>query len=134
MYIYTHGTHLVSSRKSRGDPAENPAEYPEGTWRLPGLQGPSVRHWLLIRQPCTASDNTGKAIDVIKCKGASCYAEVGFNTIMYYVLWHQPSEKTNALSLRDRREPSQYYQYQAIPRYISFYNVYVKSAKGTLCS
>jgi len=55
-------------------------------------------------------------------------SEVGFNTIMYYVLWSQPSEKTNALSLRDRQAPGQYCQYRAIGRYVRFYEVYVKSA------
>jgi hypothetical protein len=55
-------------------------------------------------------------------------SEVGFNTIMYYVLWSQPSEKTNALSLRDRQAPGQYRQYLAIGRYVRFYDVYVKSA------
>jgi hypothetical protein len=51
-------------------------------------------------------------MDVITCTGDSCYAEVGFYTIMYYVLRrHQPSEKTNALSLRNIRAPGQYYQY-----------------------
>jgi len=34
------------------------------------------------------------------------YAEVGFNTIMYYVQLGVPSEKTNALSLKDRQEPA----------------------------
>jgi len=29
VYIYSHGTRLVSSREPRGDPAENPAEHPE---------------------------------------------------------------------------------------------------------
>jgi hypothetical protein len=75
-----------------------------------------------------------QGVYVNMCTGDSCYTEVGFNTTMYSVLEQEASEKTNALSLRDRREPSQYYQYQAIPRYITFYNVYVKSAKGTLCS
>jgi hypothetical protein len=46
----------------------------------------------------------------------------------------EASEKTNALSLRDRQEPGQYYQYQAIPRYVRFCDAYVKSAKGRLCS
>jgi hypothetical protein len=36
----------------------------------------------------------------------SRYAEVGFNTIMYYVQFGEPSEKTNALSLRDRYQPA----------------------------
>jgi hypothetical protein len=67
-------------------------------------------------------------MDVIMCTGDLCYAEVGFNTIMYYVLRHQSSEKTNALSLRDIRAPSQYYQYRAIWRYVRFYDVYIKSA------
>jgi hypothetical protein len=62
VYINTHGTHLVSSREPRGDSAENPAEHPEQTWRLSVLQGPSVRHWPLLRQPCPASKNTGEAI------------------------------------------------------------------------
>jgi hypothetical protein len=43
-------------------------------------------------------------IEVTVCTGDSCYAEVGFNTIMYYVLQSQPSEKTNALLLRDKQE------------------------------
>jgi hypothetical protein len=61
--------------------------------------------------------------------GDLCNAEVGFNTIMYYVLWmSKPSEKTNALSLRDRRAPGLYQQYWAIGRYVRFYYVYVKSA------
>jgi hypothetical protein len=47
---------------------------------------------------------------------------------MYYVLWRKPSEETNALSLRERREPSQYHQYRAKWRYIRFYDIYVKSA------
>jgi hypothetical protein len=38
--MVTYGTHLVSSRKPRGDPAENPAEHPGGTWRPTGPQGP----------------------------------------------------------------------------------------------
>ena len=42
--------------------------------------------------------------EVTVCTGDSCYAEVGFNTIMYYVLQSQPSEKINALSLRDKQE------------------------------
>jgi hypothetical protein len=67
-------------------------------------------------------------MDVITCTGDSCYAEVGFNTTKYYVLWSQPSEKTNALSLRDRQAPDQYHQYRAIGRYIRFYDIYVKSA------
>jgi hypothetical protein len=74
------------------------------------------------------------SINVLPCTGDSCYAEVGFNTIMYYVLGLQASGKANALSLRDRQEPSQYYQYWAIPKYGKFYSVYAKSAKGTLCS
>jgi len=54
-------------------------------------------------------------LDVIMCTGDSCYyAEVGFNTITYYVPEQEASEKTNAFSLRDRQESSQYYQYQAI--------------------
>jgi hypothetical protein len=73
-------------------------------------------------------------MNVNMCTGDLCYAEVGFNTIMYYVLEQQASGKANSLSLRDRREPSQYYQYRAIPRYIRFYDIYVKSAKGTFCS
>jgi hypothetical protein len=40
------------------------------------------------------------------CTEDSCYAEVGFNTITYYVQFGEPSEKTNALSLRDRQEPA----------------------------
>jgi hypothetical protein len=40
--------------------------------------------------------------DLGMCTEDSCYAEVGFNTIMYYVQLGVPSEKTNALSLRDR--------------------------------
>jgi len=48
----------------------------------------------------------------------SCYAEVGFNTIMYYVLGRQPSEKTNALLLRDRWTPGRYHLYRAIWRYV----------------
>jgi len=114
---YTHGTHLVSSREPRGDPAENPAEHPEGTWRPPGPQVPSVRHRPLLRQPCPASktirtqrfairlrpDPPERAsictysrtsqgnsyvhgTDVNTCTEDSCYAEVGFNTIMYYIL------------------------------------------------
>jgi hypothetical protein len=62
VYTYTHGTHLVSSRKSRGDPTENPTKHPGGTWRLSGPQGPSVRHQPLLSQPCTTSKNTGEAI------------------------------------------------------------------------
>jgi len=62
VYTYTHGTHLVSSRESRGDPVENPTKHPGGTWRLLGPQGPSVRHQALPSQPCTASENTGEAI------------------------------------------------------------------------
>jgi hypothetical protein len=146
VYICTHGTHLVSSRKPRGDPAENPTKHPGGTWRPTGPQGPRVCHRPLLSQPCTATKNTGEAgsgkvsaqtpsweeectypgasrgysyvhgTDMITCTGDSCYAEVGFNTIRYYVLWHHPSEKTNALLLRDRWEPSQYHQYQAIWR------------------
>jgi hypothetical protein len=73
--------------------------------------------------------------DVIMCTGDSCfYAEVGFNTITYYVPEQEASEKTNALSLRDRQEPIQYYKYRAIPRYIRLSDIYVKSAKGRLCS
>jgi hypothetical protein len=53
---------------------------------------------------------------------------------MYYVLEQQASGKTNALSLRDRKEPSQYYQYRAIPTYVRFYGAYIKSAKQMLCS
>jgi hypothetical protein len=68
------------------------------------------------------------------CTGDSCYAEVGFNTIMYYVLEQQASEKTNALSLRGKQEPGQYYQYRAIWRYVRFYDAYVKSATRTLLS
>ena len=62
------------------------------------------------------------------CTGDSCYyAEVGFNTITYYVPEQEASEKTNALSLRDRQAPGQYRQYWAIRRYVTFYDVYVKS-------
>jgi hypothetical protein len=52
---------------------------------------------------------------------------------MYYDLERQTSGKANALSLRDRRESGQYYQYEAIPRYATFYVVYVKSAKRRVC-
>jgi hypothetical protein len=53
---------------------------------------------------------------------------------MYYVLEQQASEKTNALSLRGKQEPGQYYQYRAIWRYVRFYDAYVKSATRTLLS
>jgi hypothetical protein len=53
---------------------------------------------------------------------------------LYYVLGLQASGKANALSLRDRQEPCQYYQYWAIPKYEKFYGVYAKSAMGMLCS
>jgi hypothetical protein len=62
VYRYTHGTHLVSSRKPRRDPAENPIKYPVGTWRPSGPQGPGVHHRVLWSQPCTTSKNTGEAI------------------------------------------------------------------------
>ncbi len=61
-YKYTQGTHQVSSRKPRGDPAENPAEHPGGTWRPSGPQGPDIRHQALCSQPCTASADAGGAI------------------------------------------------------------------------
>jgi hypothetical protein len=134
VYTCTHGTHLRSLRKPRGDPAGNPTKHPERTLRPSGPQGPSIRHRVLLSQLCTTSENTGEAILMlvpvmplprppperanvctyvpwgksygITCTGDSCNAEVDFNTIMYYVLWHQPSEKTNAHSLRDRQTPS----------------------------
>jgi len=94
---------------------ENPAEHPRGTCRPSRPQGLDVRHKELCSQPCTTSANTGEAIrtlfghlrgrtnvrtypgasrgyscvhgtEVTVCTGDSCYAEVGFNTIMYYVL------------------------------------------------
>jgi len=135
VYTYTHGTHLIPSREPRGDPAENPIEHPVWTWRPPGPLDPNVHYQPLLRQLCTASENTGEAIFmqvwltppprppseranvptysgasqgysyvhgtvVNTCTGDLCYAEVGFSTIMYYVLEQQASEKTNALSLR----------------------------------
>jgi hypothetical protein len=48
--------------RANGVQAEYPAEHPGGTWRPTGLQGPFVCHGLLIRKPCTASENTGEAI------------------------------------------------------------------------
>jgi hypothetical protein len=59
---YTHGTHLVSSRRPRRDPEENPTKHPVGTWRSSGPQSPGVRLRALLSQPCTASENTGEAI------------------------------------------------------------------------
>jgi hypothetical protein len=38
------------------------------------------------------------------CTEDLCYAEVGFNTIIYYDQFGKSSEKTNVLSLKDRRE------------------------------
>ena len=122
VYTYTYGTNLASSRKPRGNPTENPTKHPWGTWRPSGRQGPSVRHWALLSQPCTTSENTGEAIQTLvlvtsplrppperanirtyvpwgklrlqirtqygsTCTGDSRNTEVGFNTIMYYVLW-----------------------------------------------
>jgi hypothetical protein len=140
-YKYAQGTRQVSSRKPRGDPAEDPAEHPRGTCRPSGPRGLEVRHRALRSQPHTAIAKAGGAIrtlvpvtspprppllrgrtyvrtypgasrgysyvhgtEVTVCTGDLCYAEVGFNRIMDYVLQSQPSEKTNALSLRDKRE------------------------------
>jgi hypothetical protein len=66
--------------------------------------------------------------DVNMCTGDFYYTEVGFNTMFQS---EKPVRRPIALSLRDRQEPCQYYQYRAIPRYVRFYDAYVKSAKGT---
>jgi hypothetical protein len=60
--MYTQSTRSVSSRKPRGDPAENPAENPRGTCRPSGPRDLDVRHRALRSQPCTASADAGGAI------------------------------------------------------------------------
>jgi hypothetical protein len=61
-YTYTQSTCQASSRKPRGDPAENPAEHPGRTWRPSGPQGLDVHHRALHSQQCTASADAGGAI------------------------------------------------------------------------
>jgi len=61
-YTYTQSTRRVSSRKPRGDPAENPVEHPSWTSRPSGPRGLDVRHRALCSQPCTANADAGGAI------------------------------------------------------------------------
>jgi hypothetical protein len=61
-YTYTQSTRWASSRKPRGDPAENPAEHQGGTCRPSGPQGLDVRHRAPLSQPCTTSADAGGAI------------------------------------------------------------------------
>jgi len=63
------------------------------------------------------------------------YAEVGFNAIIHYVHYREPSGKTpNAPLSLHRYKLRGYYQYWAIPIYMRFYSAYVKSAERTLYS
>jgi len=85
--MYTHGTHPASSRATSRDPTENPTEDPRGGLRCWSAPAQDKRAYIHLRPDPLLRGQTCCSQEVCTMYTADlCYAEVGFNTIMYYVL------------------------------------------------
>ncbi len=93
-------------------------------WGIP-FALPSLSMELFGRQTWYYTGNTNWG-PVSTVGTVDLFIEVGFNTIMYYVL-RQPAQWEDQCSLTQGHwAPSQYPRYRAIGRYVRFYVVYVK--------